>query len=615
MWTTTSEPTARQPRSTVRRFCGAPPITTLQAPEAVASGNEYTVSWDAVLQSWEWGEYIVLESRDPMFTDVSSFSLWDPRSDMTYSHPWTEGGVFYYSTYTVNYCSDNDYSSELAPPARVFIEPDINDLGEHVWVFPAAASGAGLKSTFWRSDVVLHNPHPFDAPAHLVFLPRSGEGESAVGPRIIVPAEASLKLEDALIPFGEMVAGALLVVSDRPLDVSSRIFNDQPEGTFGQFIDGLSVIDALEGGDEARLIQLTEDDDFRTNLALANPGTDEATAQIDFFSADGVLLGTSTYTIPGLGSVFDSQVLNRFSHDPIPDAYAVTSNLTPGGRLLAMASVVDNHTGDPITQVAHTDRANQRVVMIEPPAVIHNNDWDDMIFALGTWVAVGSDGLATSPDGLIWEMAVDLSSPYQSLRGLGFNGNQILAVGCDMVFSSSDGENWSEAEWPGGCLDSVTWDGGGWLAIGSDPGGDTNSIGTSEDGFSWQFWEVGVDELRARDVIWADDRYVAATSTGVAFSSDGRQWRNVNIGLGIEEIAWNGFPIRGGQPLRPGDKLRRRGMANTANGPVSRSRCLGGRSVGCRSSFPGVGPGFRLSHQWRRECMGSPSETRIGSRR
>ncbi len=525
---------------TVRRFCGAPPTTTMEAPESVTSGQPYTVSWNSVLNSWEWGEYIVVESRDPLFTDTSAFRLWDPQTSLTYSHRWTEGAVFYYTTYTINYCSDNSYYSDRALAAQVNIEPDISDLGDHVWVFPAATSGAGLKNTVWNSNVVIHNPHPFDAPAHLVFLPRAGEGDAAVGPRITIPAAASLRLEDALSPFGDVITGALLVASDRPLNVSSRVFNDRPEGTFGQFMAGAPVAGALEVGSEARLIQLTEDQDYRTNLALANPMADEAEAQLDFFSADGGLLGTSTYSVPGLASVFDSQVLRRFTQEPVADAFAVVSSPTPGGRLLAMASVVDNNTGDPMTQAAHTQGAAHRVVMVEPPTVIEFNDWNDLVFADGTWVAVGPDGLAISSDGLDWEMAVNLSSPQQRLWGLGFNGSQILAVGCNMVLSSTDGETWSAAEWPGGCLHSVTWNGSRWLAIGSDPGGNTTTIGTSEDGLLWQVREVSVDELRARQVIWADDRYVAATSTGIAYSSDGVHWTNVNIGLGIEDIAWNG---------------------------------------------------------------------------
>ena len=39
------------------------------------------------------------------------------------------------------------------------------------WMIPAAASNAGARNTFWRTDLSLHNPHEYDLPVVVQALP------------------------------------------------------------------------------------------------------------------------------------------------------------------------------------------------------------------------------------------------------------------------------------------------------------------------------------------------------------------------------------------------------------------------------------------------------------
>ncbi len=87
---------------------------------------------------------------------------------------------------------------------------------------------------------------------------------------------------------------------------------------------------------------------FRTNLVLVNAADRRIEVKIGLFSADGVSLGTidrslAPYEYRQLNKVFAS-----VTGGDVDDGYAVVSTTTEGGRFFALASVVDNFTGDPV---------------------------------------------------------------------------------------------------------------------------------------------------------------------------------------------------------------------------------------------------------------------------
>ena len=318
------------------------------------------------------------------------------------NHEWTEGASFFYRVLSVNYCLDGTYWSPASNSVRVDIEPDVADLGDHVQVIAAAAHGSGLENTSWVSDVVIHNPHQYAAPAYLFLLLRDGEGSPVGSTRHWIEPGQSLNLEDAVAELRDPGYGALLMASDRPLLVGSRTFNHQPTGSYGQFIEGVPVTRAGDGEGGMRLIQLTQDSDYRTNLALANPLPDDIDVTVELHRADGEPLGTTTYSVPGLSSVFDTEVLAGLGHDNVADGYAVLSSETPGATWVALASVVDNSSGDPVALPGLTQERRHRVVSLEDVPLIRDDEWYDILFAGDVYVASDggpSPGVATACTG------------------------------------------------------------------------------------------------------------------------------------------------------------------------------------------------------------------------
>ncbi len=494
---------------TVRRFCGAPPPAEVTAPASVASGQSYEVSWTPTLQQHEQGEYSLLESVEPSFSDPDGWGTWIHTST-TVSHPWTDGASFFYRVFAINYCPDASYRSPPSATVRVDIEPDVEHLGEHVQVIPAAAHGPGLESTSWETDVVVHNPGRHSAPAYLFLLEREAAGDPIGSDRYWIEPGQSLRLADAVGGLQNPGYGALLVASDRPLMVGSRTFTSSPDGTYGQLIDGVPVVGGTAGeGDEVRLIQLTHNDGYRTNLGLANPLPEAVEVDVRLHRADGELIDTLSYALPGLSSLMDVEVFAEVGNGEVDDGYAVVSSTSPGASYAAFASVVDNLSGDPVALTALEDRRRHRVVTRSDLSLIRDEEWDDLIDAGGVYVAVGRDSLAWSRDGVNWQHGYQFDGWWDSASRLAFNGRQVLAVGQYWAYTSPDGIAWSRSPLPGDGFWSATWDGARWVALGRALDNQI-AVGFSPDGETWD--RQVVDNIRLHTIIWAGDRLCGGRS-------------------------------------------------------------------------------------------------------
>ena len=521
---------------TVRPFCGAPPATEVSAPATSPSGEPYEVSWIPTLQGDERGEYVFHESPDPEFLELDGWGTWIHTSTQV-THRWTEAGSFYHRVLSINYCPDGHYWSPPSETVRVDIEPDVTDLGDHLQVITAAAHGSGIEDTSWVTDVVVHNPDRHPAPAYLFLLPRDGGGDPVGSPRHWVEPGQSLHLDDAVADLRDPGYGAVLVASDRSLIVGSRTFNDQEDGSYGQFIEGVSIDSSDRGDGGARLIQLTQNERYRTNLALANPLPEATVVTVDLHRADGELLGSSDYSLPGLSSLLDVEVLADTGHDDVADAYAVVSSASSDGRWTALASVVDNASGDPVAFPALTTHPRHRVVARDDVPVIGHRAWYDILFAGDVYVASGQGAIAWSRDGVSWHSSDGIDSGT-ALRHLSWNGSQILAVNRYWVYSSDDGISWTGSSFNGDGYDTVAWDGTRWVGLGGG-GADWTEVGFSRDGVSWE--QQRVDGIRVRNIIWAGDRFVAAGASGLATSADALSWQTIATFDGwVSDLAWNG---------------------------------------------------------------------------
>jgi len=217
-----------------------------------------------------------------------------------------------------------------------------------VYVLPASAHVEGLQGTSWVSDVVLHNPGPSVIKAILYLLDDGVTVEERF--HVEVPAGSSVLLADLLAEnFGpDAKAGGVLIGSNGPLILSSRTYNDAESGTFGQFVPVEDESAAVVGNEPATLIQLTRNDDFRTNIGFTNLGWTQLDIVVEVFTASGTYIGSKGLSVDPYSSYQVTDILRKVGAEDVDDAFAVVRARNVDAAYFTYASIIDNRTGDPI---------------------------------------------------------------------------------------------------------------------------------------------------------------------------------------------------------------------------------------------------------------------------
>lgn len=256
----------------------------------------------------------------------------------------------------------------VTPGARVLAYASVvdNRTGDPIYVAPAAAlSGtafitntahtSGLQETFWRTALHLHNPGESPVQVDLELLPG---GASPLRPRhtLWLPGGGDFWSDDAVAELFGFAgsAGLRLDISGGKVLAASRTYTTAGQGgTFGQHVPAVPLDQALGAGQSGRLLLLAQSADdqrgFRTNIGLLNVTGAPVTVSVSLFSAPWQFVGTVPVTLPGHGWVQLNRVYRQVGGvQEVTAGFAQVRTDTPGARLLAYASVVDNGTGDPV---------------------------------------------------------------------------------------------------------------------------------------------------------------------------------------------------------------------------------------------------------------------------
>lgn len=222
-------------------------------------------------------------------------------------------------------------------------------------VIPGAGHLAGAGGSVWRTDLAIRNAAADPAEVEVALLRRGQANPDPATRSWTIDPGASLHVEDVLAAaFGADGAAALAVTTLRGRVVAaSRTYNLGGGGaTYGQLVPALGAADSVVAGDEGWLDGLAHDpggvDGFRTNLLLVNGSA--TTTMVAVRLLDGVAgeLGTVEVTLePGEAAQLNN-VFERVTGAPVTAGRAVVTVTTPGGRVWALASVVDNRSGDPV---------------------------------------------------------------------------------------------------------------------------------------------------------------------------------------------------------------------------------------------------------------------------
>ncbi len=307
----------------------APPVPTASftvAPASAVAGEvlAFADTSAGVPTAWSWD-----------FGDGATSTAQNP------AHPYAAAG-----TYTVGLTVTNQTGQATVTRQLVV------GTGFARWV-PVVTRGPGANGAEWRSSLGVLNPG--SAPATVQGkLHQSGGVAFAT---VVIPAGGQAALPDIVAALGASGSGPLEVVSDQPVVVTSRTYDQGAAGTVGQGYDSAAPADGLAAGQSAWLPQLVQNAAFRTNIEITNTGADPASVTVALFDGSGAPLASYDVGLdPGQWAQQNKAFFGYAGQTALDNGYAkVTVN--SGAGIVATAAVIDNVTNDPTT-VAMTAAAS-----------------------------------------------------------------------------------------------------------------------------------------------------------------------------------------------------------------------------------------------------------------
>lgn len=330
--------------------CAAASGPELVVPDAVISGEEYTVQWQEVSGAQS---YRVEESETADFVGAITRSVAATSAD--FQHAVSAEVVFYYRVRAEVSCGAGEAPADYSRTEEVTVVPGGDGIGNALYVAYVAgiarATGAGGES--WRTDLELRNRGDAGVAAAVELLRMNVANAAPITKAVTVEPGSTLTFQDVLgTLFSSSGAGVLRISCDSPdLIVSARTYNQTEEGSFGQFIPELDGKDILTGSRPGRLVQLAHATSRtrgrRTNIGIVNDTDGEVRVEVRLFSSAGQLLGTHAVDLGARGAVQLNDVFAGLTATDLIGAYAIVAPLSSTARIIAYASVIDNRTGDP----------------------------------------------------------------------------------------------------------------------------------------------------------------------------------------------------------------------------------------------------------------------------
>jgi hypothetical protein len=221
-----------------------------------------------------------------------------------------------------------------------------------------ASHATGANNDFFRTNLHVTNLGSAAVSITVSLIPRVLTG-TPNPPRVytLAPGQTIEKLDVLASEFGlaDPSAAGLRIHPSGParLRVSTRTFVEKFGGTFGFFIPGLTVSEAIGAGEgrvtAIQLDQTSAADGYRSNFGFAEVAGAGATVRVTVRDgADGALLGAKSYALGGHASFQASLNDILTSGAPVSNIYLQFAVESGAGRVLAYGVAVDNTSGDAI---------------------------------------------------------------------------------------------------------------------------------------------------------------------------------------------------------------------------------------------------------------------------
>ena len=244
---------------------------------------------------------------------------------------------------------ENSASSSRPKLTVTYETADGPELTER-YVFPASNAG-GSGDSFFITTADIVNAGPSTASFRLQLLPRNSDNSAALESALFTLEPGEVRrfdnvLGEAFGASGEGIAGGAAVLSDSAqLIVMTRTFNETENGSIGAALAGVGNAELVQAGDRVKIVFLTENDTFRSNLGLINGVDIPITVQWELFDANGNSLDLGSKNLQPYDVTQINRVMRPFR--PIEAGYAEVWTDTAGGAFATYGSILDEGTSDP----------------------------------------------------------------------------------------------------------------------------------------------------------------------------------------------------------------------------------------------------------------------------
>lgn len=275
-----------------------------------------------------------------------------------------EGTTYYWAINAINSCG-NALSSIWS-----FSTPGPTPEEKSEMIVPAVASAEGARSSYWKTDLQIFNFQDEIQEYTIVFTPPQMDGTTSpykvTG--TINPYELKIFNDIVKNTFGlDHVAGGIQVISDKGLIATARTYTYSEAGTYGQFVKGYTLNDAIgkdsksyftRQNEVAHIAYLINSIAYRTNVGFMEVLGKNVTVNVTLFDSQNNQLGTANFDLLPKGflqvnDIFSSLNISGF-YNPARAEFRVSGD----GAVFAYASIVDNNSNDAIFVPAIKDFSN-----------------------------------------------------------------------------------------------------------------------------------------------------------------------------------------------------------------------------------------------------------------
>ena len=223
------------------------------------------------------------------------------------------------------------------------------------YVVPGIADLPSGQQNF-HSDLRLYNGGTSDVPINLTFHP--GNGFNGFGtpvtaaPRTIRAGEVLVL--DNILPtlFNKSSTGGSILITtaaNSSLVATGRTYTSvENNGTFGQFIPGVTPAEGVGAGERAlQILQLEESDQFRSNVGLTELTGNGATVRLTLSLPDTKVTASTEVTLAPNEFRQLRPILGLNPGQQTYNARLTVEVIGGSGRVTAYGSVIDNESKDP----------------------------------------------------------------------------------------------------------------------------------------------------------------------------------------------------------------------------------------------------------------------------